>query len=403
MTIRLTTIFTKKTSKRYSSALIIIALVVGLQSSTASAVDLLFYSSNGINKYNPDDQGSKCSSTAVPSPVVAGDNNEERTWNYMKAQGFTDQQVAGMIGNWQIEAPGLNPRTNQEGGGPGRGIAQWTVTERWATLLNWKGDRSEFDLITQLDFVMYELNGTEGAALTALKSTTTIRDATTSFMEKYERPGEPHLDRRITAANTAFGRYSSEAGTPLPPQQTTTSQTSVVSDPCSESASGAGGTVVQVAQAELAKNVVEIPAGCDAGNKSIKGDCGPEVNKYTDGTLEYWCADFTSWVFKEAGTPFTGGSSGGWRIAAVSGLEEWFAANGTFTPNGPNADPQPGDIYTLEVSHVGIVEKVEGTTLHTISGNTGVDSSNNGSGVGRSIYNNFRSDKSITGFGSLRK
>lgn len=403
MTFKFTNLLTKKPSKRYGSVLIMMALVLGFQSSTVSAVDLLFYSSNGINKYNPDDQGSKCTAEAVSSPIVAGGNDEERAWIYMKAQGFTDQQVAGMIGNWQIEAPGLNPRTNQAGGGPGRGIAQWTVTERWATLLEWKGDRSEFDLITQLDFVLYELNGTEGAALTALKATTTIREATTSFMEKYERPGEPHLDRRITAANTAFGRYSTEAETPLPPQQTITSQTSVGSDPCSESTSGAGGTVVQVAQAELAKNVVENPPGCDAGNRSVKGDCGAEVNKYTDGTLEYWCADFTSWVFKEAGTPFTGGSSGGWRIAAVSGLEAWFATNGTFTLNGPNANPQPGDIYTLDVSHVGIVEKVEGTTLYTISGNTGVDSSNNGSGVGQGKYDNFRSDGRITGFGSLRK
>jgi hypothetical protein len=376
-----------------------------LGSHTAGAVDVLFYSSNGVYKYNPDDQGSPCGTADAIQPtttLIEGNSYEERAWNFMIQQGFTEQQVAGMIGNWQIEAPGVDPTTNQAGGGPGRGIAQWTVDERWATLLKWKGDRNEFDLATQLEFVMYELNGTEKSALTDLKATKTIKEATTSFMEKYERPGVPHLDRRITAANTAFGRYSGSVTDKLPPAESVPSQ-SVVDDACSNPTIGAGGSIIQIALAELAKGVREIPDGCDAGNPSVKGDCGPEVNKYTDSTLEYWCADFVSWVYKEAGTPFTGGSSGGWRIAAVSGVESWFKKNGTWTPNGKNVDPQPGDVITYDFSHVGIVEKVEGETLSVISGNTGIDGSNNGKGVGRDTHENFRSHSQIVGFGSLNK
>jgi hypothetical protein len=385
--------------------LVLAALFLTLGSYTASAADILFYSSNGVYKYNPDDQGSPCGTDSTIQPVtsiIEGDSFEERAWNFMIQQGFTEQQVAGMIGNWQIEAPGVDPTTNQAGGGPGRGIAQWTVDERWATLLKWKGDKNEFDLATQLEFVMYELNGTERGALTALKATKTIKEATTSFMEKYERPGEPHLDRRITAANTAFGRYSGTVTEKLPPAESTPDQ-SVVEDACSNPTIGAGGSIIQIAQAELAKGVREIPDGCDAGNPSIKGDCGPEVNKYTDGTLEYWCADFVSWVYREAGTPFTGGSSGGWRIPAVSSVEAWFKKNGTWTPNNKNVNPQPGDVITYTFSHVGIVEKVEGETLTVISGNTGIDGSNNGKGVGRDTHENFRSHSQIVGFGSLNK
>ena len=388
-------------------SLVIIAAFMAITTpmgAAAEGFDVLFYSSNDVNKYNPDDAGSTCTAGPAPSTPLPGSNNEEQAWIYMMGQGFTEKQVAGMIGNWQVEAPGVNPTTNQTGGGPGRGIAQWSLTERWATLLKWKGDRNEFDLTTQLDFVMYELNGSEGAALTALKATTTIKEATTSFMEKYERPGEPHLDRRITAANEAYGRYSgSVAGATETPTVTTPIVSAPSSATCGEDVSASGGSIVQIAYAELQKNVVEIPDGCDAGNPSVKGDCGPEVNKYTDGTLEYWCADFVSWVHKQAGTPFTGGSSGGWRIAGVSGVEAWFKANGTWTPNGKDADPKPGDVYTLDISHTGIVEKVEGDTLYTISGNTSVDNTGNGKGVGRGVYKNFRSDSGITGFGSLAK
>jgi hypothetical protein len=263
------------------------------------------------------------------------------------------------------------------------------------------GSRNEFDLTTQLDFVWYELNGTEKSSFDALKATTSIKDATTVFMQKYERPGEPHLDRRITAANTAYGRYSNDVTDKLPPAE---ADPSVPSDPtgsCAQPISAASGSVVQIAQAELAKKVIENPVGCDSGNPSVKGDCGPEVNKYTDSTLEYWCADFVSWVYRQAGTPFTGGSSGGWRIAGVSSMQSWFEKNANWTPNGPSANPQPGNIYTLSISHVGIVEKVEGDTLYTISGNTSVDNTNNGKGVGRGVYKNFRANKDIIGFGSL--
>lgn len=373
----------------------------------AGSFDVLFSSGNGVFKYNADDSGQACTTTAAvqPSTVLVGNNNEERAWNFMFDQGFSEQQVAGMIGNWQVEAPGVEPTTNQEGGGPGRGIAQWTVDERWAELLKWKGDKNEYDLLTQLEFVMFELNGTEGSALTALKATSTIKDATTVFMEKYERPGTPHLDRRITAANTAFGRYSSTVTEKLPPAAPSEGFSTQANN-CDAVGSGDGASIVQVAISELNKNVREVPVGCDAGNPSVKGDCGPEVNKYTDNTLEYWCADFVSWVYQKAGSPFTGGASGGWRIAGVDNVEDWFRENATFTKNGASANPRPGDIYTLveggeDAYHIGIVEKVEGNTLTVISGNTSVDNTGNGTGVGRATYTNFRSDKGIYGFGSL--
>ena len=106
-----------------------------------------------------------------------------------------------------------------------------------------------------------------------------------------------------------------------------------------------------------------------------------------------------SWVYKEAGTPFTGGSSGGWRIPSVDGVKAWFQENATWEDNGPGVKPQPGDVYTMGISHTGIVEKVEGNTIYTISGNTATDNTGNGNGVGRGTYQIGSS--AIEGFGRL--
>jgi Phage tail lysozyme len=62
----------------------------------------------------------------------------------------------------------LNPLQNQFEGGPGRGIVQWTNTERWSTYLNtflplFKAQNSTtakynwYDLDPQLCFIMDEL------------------------------------------------------------------------------------------------------------------------------------------------------------------------------------------------------------------------------------------------------
>ena len=387
----------KKSSRLLSS---LFALIIALQPVQVFAIDEYYYSGNDILFYNPDAQ---CVTKQNINNLSGGDN-EEKTWNYFIGKGLTEKQTAGIIGNLQIEAPGIDPSTNQGGGGPGRGIVQWTVTERWASLLKWKGERNEFDLQTQLDFIWYELYGSEKSAYDAFIKTDSIRDATDVWMKRYERPGTPHFERRLAAANEAYGKYSKNISTPLEGTDLPVSSTSAPSNGCVSTSNG-DGSIVSIAQQELAKGVKEQPVGCDAGNPSRKGDCGAEVNKYTDNTLEYWCADFVSWVYKEAGKPFTGGVSGGWRLPGVAGVKDWFNKNGTYTQNSGQADPKPGDIYTLRdgsgLFHIGIVEKVEGDTLYAISGNTSTDNTGNGNGVGNTTYKNFRSNTEIDGFGSL--
>lgn len=114
------------------------------------------------------------------------------------------------------------------------------------------------------------------------------------------------------------------------------------------------GKILEIARAELAKK----PVAFDS-----------TVMKYTTGRSEAWCADFVSWVYKEAGVPFTGGNNG-WQIPAAGGMAAWFKQHGSFVTE----NPQPGDVVVFGLNgsyadHVSIVEKVSGSTITTIGGN----------------------------------
>lgn len=46
--------------------------------------------------------------------------------------------------------------------------------------------------------------------------------------------------------------------------------------------------------------------------------------KYSEGNDEPWCADFTSWVMRASGKPFSNPNSGHWRIPGVLTLTAYL-------------------------------------------------------------------------------
>src|SRR5215471_678256 len=58
--------------------------------------------------------------------------NDQAAYDFFVARGLTNFQAAGIVGNLDQES-GVNPNSVQYGGGPGRGIAQWSVGGRWDT------------------------------------------------------------------------------------------------------------------------------------------------------------------------------------------------------------------------------------------------------------------------------
>ena len=143
-----------------------------------------------------------------------------------------------------------------------------------------------------------------------------------------------------------------------------------------------GGSIVAIAERLERLRIVEVPAGSNTG---------PGIIDFTDGNAEAWCADFVSWVLQAAGRPFTGGASGGWRLAWTLDVRGWFVERGMFRDRLV-ADPQPGDVVWFTFGHVGIVRRATPTTIDTIDGNSN-------DAVSEHTYHNWRLNPKIGGFG----
>ena len=147
---------------------------------------------------------------------VVENANDKIAFDFFKSKGLTDEQAAGIVGNFDHEG-GMNPAQKQLGGGPGRGIGQWSVGDRWDTT---HGDnvadfaasegKSPTSLQAQLDFTWYELNKFHSFGLAQLRASKTVDQATKAFQNKYERPNKKKAgfaDRlaHAKAALKAFG------------------------------------------------------------------------------------------------------------------------------------------------------------------------------------------------------
>lgn len=118
----------------------------------------------------------------------------------------------------------------------------------------------------------------------------------------------------------------------------------------------------QIALAEYKKGVHEATKGCN---------CGPDVDKYTLGLRQQWCAMFTSWVLKEAGSPLSNKTNDdSWRIKQARDIATWLDKNGTWYSKedviAQNLSPQIGDVMVFwrgdfegELGHADIVVGID--------------------------------------------
>lgn len=129
------------------------------------------------------------------------------------------------------------------------------------------------------------------------------------------------------------------------------------------------------------------------------------VLKYSEGNKEPWCADFTSWVMKQAGAPYSNPNSGHWRIPGVLTLREYYQSEDRYIPANIGYRPQVGDVAiyignkTLDGrsrQHTNIVVSVEGNQMITIGGNE-----RGRMRISRQDYTD--NQNSLVGFGTLNK
>ncbi|HEY4238570.1 MAG TPA: phage tail tip lysozyme [Kofleriaceae bacterium] len=146
----------------------------------------------------------------VNGPPPTAFANDQAAFDFFVGKGLTNFQAAGIVGNLDQES-GVNPNSVQSGG-PGRGIAQWSVGGRWDTsnpnVVAYAAAQNEgvHTLNLQLEFIWHELT-TVGYGYTQLQATTNVTDATITFMDRYEICGTCASSQRVAYAMSVLNAY----------------------------------------------------------------------------------------------------------------------------------------------------------------------------------------------------
>ena len=146
----------------------------------------------------------------VGTGSLVGNTNAEKVFNYLIGAGFTEQAAAGIIGNLMQES-GVNPKSKQLGGGPGRGIMQWGTGAgsggRWDALVAWAASsgKDPWALDTQVQWMMKEMRSY--GTYNRLKGVTDVKKAVEIFEKEMEKAGVPNYPRRYQYAADALASF----------------------------------------------------------------------------------------------------------------------------------------------------------------------------------------------------
>ena len=164
---------------------------------------------------------------------------EKRIWDFLKAKGFNDFGVAGLMGNLLAES-GLRPNnmedqyqsklgyndesytravdngtyTNFVKDAVGYGLAQWTYWTRKQNLLNFarQNNKSIGDLDMQLNFLIKELKESyTNSVYNVLKKATSVLEASNAVLLNFERPANMGVSIQATRARygqTYYDKYA---------------------------------------------------------------------------------------------------------------------------------------------------------------------------------------------------
>lgn len=336
--------------------------------------------------------------------ALRGNTNEERIWNFLKDKGLSDHGAAGLMGNLYAESA-LNPHnlqntyekklgltddaytaavdsgsyTNFVRDSAGYGLAQWTYWSRKEGLLAYVRSlgKSVGDLEAQLGYLFKELSEGYTGLLATLKTATSVRTASNAVLTKYERPADQSASVQVKRANYGekyLTKYAGGSGSQQEPVKGGNNM-----GKCYASA------VLAAAAAEIGYKEKETNSQLD--NKTANAGDGNFTKYARDFDQKWprwyngkkngfaWCDMFVDWCFL---TAF--GYEDALRLlcqperSAGAGCTYslgYYRKKGQFY----TSDPKPGDqiFFGSSVSnssHTGIVEKVDGSKVYTIEGNT---------------------------------
>jgi len=146
-------------------------------------------------------------------------STQKTAYNFFISKGLQPYQAAAIVGNLMQESS-VDPHSYQYGGGPGRGIAQWSAGGRWDTTPNdnmtWFANSRGIDkwsLGAQLDFVWYELTTFGKYGLGALENASGVAAATVAFQDDFEICGSCAQSQRIAYAQKVLYELGQGGGT----------------------------------------------------------------------------------------------------------------------------------------------------------------------------------------------
>lgn len=150
------------------------------------------------------------------SDAVSSD--EHTAYEFFVGKGLKGFQAAGIVGNLQQESD-VDPTAIEYGGGPGRGIAQWSVGGRWNAdhddNMVWYASAhglNEWSLTPQLEFIWYELETYSSYGLSELRASTNVTDATLVFQDRFEGCGTCDQSNRVAYAEAVLSAYGGGSG-----------------------------------------------------------------------------------------------------------------------------------------------------------------------------------------------
>ncbi|WPH64085.1 tail lysin [Staphylococcus phage vB_StaM_PB50] len=131
---------------------------------------------------------------------VDGKDVASKVWNFFAEKGLEDHQIAGILGNFERESK-MDPGAEQNSGWVGgKGLAQWDDRKDKLKAFAEKKGKKWSDLDAQLDFMWYELQGSESAAWSAIKKAKNVDEATVVWENLYERAGVKVIPERQSNA-----------------------------------------------------------------------------------------------------------------------------------------------------------------------------------------------------------
>ena len=136
------------------------------------------------------------------------EENKNRIKNLLISRNFSPNAVAGIMGNIFAENDSFDYKRKQDSGN-GIGLFQYDYMKPFYMEYLRKTGKKDSE-ISQIDFMTEQINNPKKSILGSgnakklknILDTGNVKETTTGFMEIFERPGKPNINKRIKAAKT---------------------------------------------------------------------------------------------------------------------------------------------------------------------------------------------------------